>query len=161
MGGFWPRGTIVLFPENIPLPGYSDFLVTKPEQVSLLARLLDPGMLPLIAVWTVHLWATGSRPGYLNVFWLRAVLPMLAFRSDTFSRQDGERFPKRKEGLQFTSPRWNKIEMSSPKAESSELEPRNDSSSWCGPPAPGHTQAEWGFHPVCLPSFQGGMGATQ
>lgn len=70
----------------------------------LLARLLGPGMLPLplIAVWTVHLWATGSPPGYLNVFLLRPVLLMLKFRPDTFSRQVDERFMSRRESLPFS-----------------------------------------------------------
>ena len=83
---------------------------------------------------------------------------MLTFRLYTFSRQDGERFRERKEGLQFTSPRWNKTKMSSPKAESNELEPRNDSSSWCGPPAPGHTWAEWGFHRCVCQVHRAGWG---
>lgn len=160
MDGFWPRGTVVLFPTNIPLPGYLDFLVTKPEQVSLLAGLLGPGMLllPLIAVWTVHLWATGSPPGYLNAFWLRPVLPILTFRLDTFSRQDDERFTSRRESLQFACQRWNKTKMSSPKAVPTELEPRNDSNSWCAWPALGHTWAEWGCRLECLCQAHGAWG---
>lgn len=116
----------------------------------LLAGLLGPGMLlpELIAVRTVHLWATGSCLGTWLFSYSGLCFPCWNV-DQIHSHGRMMRDSGRRESLQFSFQRCNKNKMSSAKAVQTWLEPRNDSNS----PGLGHSWG-WRVHQECLWSPQ-------